>query len=265
MEQNNLSNSYLNYLDVASQGSGSQLMDDPVSIINSVFGNINLNSALAPVVLLSDFSKKGFVFVHKSCKSVTGFSSKYFTDAGLESFLEKIHEDDFEKINGEIFLENFKVLQEINPQEMYNYIFSHSYRLKNKEGKYSTILQRFSYLLSPQNKPLGAIGYLTDITMCSNGRQMVHRIEHVNKGQTQNSKEIIHEQHFYHDPEDKMISKREMEVLKWISEGLSSKQVAAKLMISVNTVNNHRKKMLQKTSCTNTPSLLRYVALQRVL
>jgi hypothetical protein len=41
-------------------------------------------------------------------------------------------------------------------------------------------------------------------------------------------------------------SKREMEILKLISTGLSSEQVAEKLFISVHTVNTHRSNILEK-------------------
>ena len=265
MQLSNSSSSYLGYLDIASRESGSGLMDHPDDIIRNVFGEINLNSPLAPVVLLSDFTTKDFVFAHKGCKSLIGYSSKYMTDAGLESFLEKIHEDDFKKVNGEIFNENFRVLQQITVEEMYNYIFTHSYRIKTIEGKYCTILQRVSYLLSPDNKPIGAIGHIADVTMVDNGEKMIHRIERINNEESKKSKEIIYQKYFYHDAEKKVISKREIEILKWISDGLSSKEIAVRLHISANTVNNHRKKMLQKTNCKNTAGLLKYVASHHIL
>lgn len=265
MQPTNSAYSYLGYLDVTSKESSPEIMANPNTIIKNVFGEVNLNSPLAPAVLLSDFTTKGFVFAHKNCESLTGYSSKHLTDAGLESFLEKIHADDFKRINGEIFAENFRVLQTISFKEMFDYTFCHSYRIRNKEGKYCTILQRFSYVLSQDNKPIGAIGYLSDISMFSNGSQMVHQIEHLQKSATKQRKEIIYKNHFFHNQESAVISKREIEILKWISEGLSSKQVAEKLKISPNTVNNHRKKMLQKTNCKNTPALLNFAALQRIL
>lgn len=265
MEPTNSSHSYLGYLDMTSKESSPEIMCHPNTIIKNVFGDVNLNSALAPAVLLSDFTTKEFVFAHKNCQALTGYSSKYFTDSGLESFLEKIHTEDFKKINGDIFAENFRVLQTINFNEMFDYTFCHSYRIKNKQGKYSTILQRFSYVLSQNNKPIGAIGYLSDISMFNNGMQMVHQIERLHKSGTRQRKEIIHNNNFFHNLENAVISKREVEILKWISEGFSSKQIAEKLKISPNTVNNHRKKMLQKTNCKNTAALLSFAASQRFL
>ncbi|GAB4044245.1 response regulator transcription factor [Spirosoma litoris] len=59
------------------------------------------------------------------------------------------------------------------------------------------------------------------------------------------------------DP-DKLLSKREIEILKWAIEGYSSKQIADKLFLSFNTVNTHRRNMLRKTNSQNSMDLLRY-------
>lgn len=47
-------------------------------------------------------------------------------------------------------------------------------------------------------------------------------------------------------------SEREYEILRHISRGQLSKQIADALCISVNTVNNHRQSMLRKLLCQNT-------------
>jgi len=59
-------------------------------------------------------------------------------------------------------------------------------------------------------------------------------------------------------PNDKLhaLSKREIEILKLMGRGLSSKQIAGELTLSINTINNHRKNMLRKTSSANSSDLL---------
>jgi DNA-binding CsgD family transcriptional regulator/predicted adenine nucleotide alpha hydrolase (AANH) superfamily ATPase len=49
-----------------------------------------------------------------------------------------------------------------------------------------------------------------------------------------------------------IFSKRELEVLVHLSEGSSSKAIADKLFISVNTVNNHRRNIISKLNISNT-------------
>lgn len=52
------------------------------------------------------------------------------------------------------------------------------------------------------------------------------------------------------------LSKRELEVLKCISEGLKSNEIAERLYISVNTVEFHRKQIMSKLEAKNVSDML---------
>ncbi|HEX5154266.1 MAG TPA: response regulator transcription factor [Parafilimonas sp.] len=264
MNHSYLPYSYMSYLDITAKESSHDLLANPGALIKNVFGEINLNSPISPIIFLTDFTQKGYVFVHKGCTSIIGYSAKYLIDGGLDAFLEKLYEPDFKIINEEIFKKNVEILHDIRNEATFDYIFCHSYRLKHKDGKYITLLQRVLYLVSGQNNPVGAIGYVSDVSMFNND-QTVHRVEHINNTQAGRQREIVFQNYFYHNPEHKTISKRELEVLKWITEGFSSKQIADRLNISPNTVNNHRRKMLQKTNSKNTAELLHYAVKERLL
>jgi len=62
----------------------------------------------------------------------------------------------------------------------------------------------------------------------------------------------------YVDKEHKLFSKREKEVLTWMSEGLSSKMIATKLNISEHTVINHRRSMQEKSNMPNATALVSF-------
>ncbi|MBK6904973.1 MAG: response regulator transcription factor [Saprospirales bacterium] len=51
-------------------------------------------------------------------------------------------------------------------------------------------------------------------------------------------------------------SLREMELVRSLSEGLSSKQAADRLGITKNTVDTHRRNLLRKTGCNNSLQLV---------
>lgn len=53
-----------------------------------------------------------------------------------------------------------------------------------------------------------------------------------------------------------VITRREKEVLAMIAEGLTNAEIAAKLFISVPTVNTHRKSLLEKFGAKNTAILI---------
>ena len=48
------------------------------------------------------------------------------------------------------------------------------------------------------------------------------------------------------DNYSKLLTAREIEIFSFIMDGLSSRQIADKLLISEHTVSNHRKNMLRK-------------------
>ncbi|MFX5611417.1 helix-turn-helix transcriptional regulator, partial [Acinetobacter baumannii] len=52
------------------------------------------------------------------------------------------------------------------------------------------------------------------------------------------------------------ITRREKEVLQLIAEGLTNAEIAAKLFISVPTVNAHRKSLIEKFDAANTAVLI---------
>lgn len=59
------------------------------------------------------------------------------------------------------------------------------------------------------------------------------------------------------DP-DSNLTKRELEVLKYICEGSSNAQIAEKLFISIRTVEGHKSNLISKTGVKNTISLVMF-------
>lgn len=59
-------------------------------------------------------------------------------------------------------------------------------------------------------------------------------------------------------PEDYQLSDREQEVLELVAQGLSSKEIADRLNIAVNTVNTHRKSITRKTGIRSVAGLAVY-------
>lgn len=54
------------------------------------------------------------------------------------------------------------------------------------------------------------------------------------------------------------LTRREIDVLKLIGEGMTTPQIAEKLFISENTVNTHRKHLLEKLGAKNKSDLIKY-------
>jgi DNA-binding NarL/FixJ family response regulator len=56
------------------------------------------------------------------------------------------------------------------------------------------------------------------------------------------------------------LSKREVEVLRLIADGLTAAQIADKLFTSKRTIESHRQNLLEKTQSKNTAALIRYAS-----
>ena len=54
------------------------------------------------------------------------------------------------------------------------------------------------------------------------------------------------------------LNKRELEIVKLLAEGYSSKLIADKLFISFHTVNTNRQKIIEKTHSKNTGGVVQF-------
>jgi len=56
------------------------------------------------------------------------------------------------------------------------------------------------------------------------------------------------------------LNKRELQIIKKMSEGLNSKLIGETLFISKHTVDKYRRNILEKTNCNNTSELVKFVS-----
>ncbi len=64
---------------------------------------------------------------------------------------------------------------------------------------------------------------------------------------------------------EKHLTVREIEIIRYIAEGLTNHEIADKLFLSIVTVDTHRKNMLAKLHLKNTASLVKYAAEHKLL
>lgn len=109
---------------------------------------------------------------------------------------------------------------------------------------------------------MGAKGY---ITKNSPRQEMLDAIIDVQNGNTyicQEVKNILSDQMLSEEDNTaglNQLSEREIEVINQIRDGLSSKEIADRLAISIKTVEVHRHNILKKLKVKNTASLINYI------
>ena len=69
---------------------------------------------------------------------------------------------------------------------------------------------------------------------------------------------LIENNAFEYDTKKALLTEREIEILKLISEGLSNKEIGDKLFISHRTVDTHRTNLMKKLEVSNIAGLIRY-------
>ncbi len=61
-------------------------------------------------------------------------------------------------------------------------------------------------------------------------------------------------------PNPVQLTRKEKEVVKWILDGRTSKEIALEMVISINTVGTHRKNILKKLGARNTTDMIKILA-----
>jgi len=109
---------------------------------------------------------------------------------------------------------------------------------------------------------LGAKGY---VTKNSPRQEMLEAISEVSNNHIyicQEVKNILSDQLLNNDqvnPDINNLSDREMQIVRALKEGLSSKEIASDLSISLKTVEVHRHNILKKLKLKNTVSLINFI------
>lgn len=108
----------------------------------------------------------------------------------------------------------------------------------------------------------GGMGY---VTKNSSKEELIKAIVEVNNGQQyicDEVKNIVvhHEMDETGGPPDlNLLSQREIDIVHLIKEGLSSKEIALKIDISLKTVETHRYNILRKLNLKNTAALVNFI------
>ena len=113
----------------------------------------------------------------------------------------------------------------------------------------------------------GAKGFLLKD---SNISEVKEAILTVNKGGSYFSQELLHYviqkiKRREHESKSANLSKREIEILLKICEGLSNQEIAQSLFISKRTVDKHRANLLGKTGSKNTASLILFAIKNKLI
>lgn len=132
-------------------------------------------------------------------------------------------------------------------------------RFKNAAGIYRWVMVQYAdTLIDADEKIHYGLTLITDISHIKKDGIAMMSILDTHEDSCQqffyvNSKSLIK-----NDNNLLKISKRELEVLRLLATGYSSKQIAAELSIAIKTIDNHRQNLLHKTKSKSTGELIAF-------
>jgi DNA-binding CsgD family transcriptional regulator len=210
-----------------------------------------------PCVYLLDYTTGKYLYFSHNSISAIGIRNEEFREGGVEFTIAKYHPQDLKIFNEHIFPDRVRLMEKIPPGEHGQYVFSYNYRFFNDKGKIANVLQRNTFIKSDEKgKPLLSLGMAINIEHFKNPSTAVQLVERIDPANKNGTAETVLKRTYFLNEEDTILSEREKELLILMAEGMSSKQIAARLYLSEHTVVAHRKNMMAKTGTGNIAELL---------
>ena len=195
--------------------------------------------------------------------SIHGLSSGFREAHGIEpehtkhidDILALIHPDDINFVSKAETKGLKYIYDELGAEKFLKYKCSYNFRFKTADGSYRLYNHQSLILtLDENNNFVKSLNIHTDIShITTDNNYKLSLIGLMGEPSFLNI-DVMDESKNYGD--EKMCSKREIEIIRLIAKGRSSKEIAQKLHISLDTVKTHRKRILEKTNCLNAAELI---------
>lgn len=203
-------------------------------------------------IRILDTSSMKYLYISESIKELTGFTAKEVEAGGLLFAYKLTHLIDIFRL-AKATLKVKAALKKLSYDEKMSARFSFDVRFTCKDGTVKKVLQNCHILkVNQKQEPLLLFFASTDITAYKSDTYMNYSLSvyDADKGFVTILKDSIAE-------ENCPLSVRELEVLNQTASGFSTKEIADKLTLSLETVKTHRRNMLQKVNAKNTIEMVR--------
>lgn len=203
-------------------------------------------------VSIFDLSQKQMIFFSSNYGKLLGYAPEEYQALNHQFFESKIHPDDKHKLA----LNSISILKMLNAcsnEEKMAHKAIYEYRMLNADGQYIRLIEQYQIL---ELDKTGQIWLMLSVVDVSPDQENANTV----KCQLLNFKTGSF---IPVEPEQKPgldLTKRELEVLKLVKQGLLSKEISDELSISVHTVNTHRQRLLEKLGANNSHEAVTFAA-----
>jgi DNA-binding CsgD family transcriptional regulator len=215
--------------------------------------SLQLIEKLFPAWIIILFDEQRQVqFVSANAATFFGVDPAALRKRSCSTFYASIHPDDKEAVT-RICQRAEELVKQLAPEEVQEYRFILNYRYRSADGQFKLIHEETIYLLNT-HKEYNIFTVIKDVT----GEKPFTRVYLEWYKMINGSYRRLGS--YVPTTENASITQRENEILQLIKEGLSSKEIADRLFISLNTVRNHRSNLFKKTHAKNMVELLKHTA-----
>lgn len=201
-----------------------------------------------------DIYRQKYVFAQTKFLSLLGIDLDEMMKHGPQVFYSIIHPDDAPLLLETHYLFTEFILK-LDIAERKDYKVINDFRIRDNKGNYLRAVKQLVPLELDKKGNLWLVLVLYDLLPGnSDFTKFQRKIVNIKSGE------------LYYFPADakaekkQNLTKREIEILGLLAKGMASKKIADELFLSVNTVNNHRRSILEKTNSENTAMAIQYGA-----
>ena len=225
------------------------------SILNQHIQFLESLSVLqSSVVSIFDLAEMEHVYLSPNFSDLLGWDPEKILSPENEYINQRMHPDDLAHLN-QVSWQFFELILRVDPvwREQMKFIkLIMDYRTRGKDRNYVRVIEQHKLLELDQHGNAWLSMSVLDLSPDQDLKSLCrYRLVNTLTGE------------LYHFPPSKLITEhklsfREKEILQLLAKGLISKQIADKLFISVNTVNTHRQRIIEKLNVSNTAEAVQH-------
>tara|TARA_B100000795_G_scaffold214437_1_gene168164 strand:+ start:332 stop:1102 length:771 start_codon:yes stop_codon:yes gene_type:complete len=210
---------------------------------------------------LTNTQNLSFEYISKNMFPCLGLDSQEIKEKGMRYFWSRIHPDDVEPWLSALNMLMSFTINEILEEDRKQMSYTWNYRFKNSKDEYINIIQNTTPLdFDKEYKPIIGLAHYTildskiKMDICASAKFLNKNNEYETKYFNNFSQKLLTDG----------ISNRERDIVRLLILNNTSKEIAAKLFISPNTVDTHRRNIIKKLNISSTGELITLLKINKL-
>lgn len=192
-------------------------------------------------------------FLGKQQVNVSGYSNEEFLERGVELLLQSIHPNDIDIVLNKIYPAFTDIVMNTPAEDRQKIQFQYNYRFQRKDGEYLNLMEQvYALEVDQDGRPTLLLGniIMLDTKDVLPVRMSAKKISKSGFSETYISKTFRPSPNILEG-----ITDRELDILRNLAVGKTSKEIGNELFISPHTVDTHRRNLLRKLKCRSVVEL----------